>query len=306
MKDLDRYGNVLIFVSFLTVFFVVIFFFSVAVLEPKQSDKKVAVVPAPPKVVLVNPFENLSLEAQAAYVFDKRTGKVLFAKNEEAQLPLASLTKVMTALVASEVPGDTVVSEGGERWSLKNLLEYTLVVSSNSGASAIAGAGGALFLNQRKDTESEDTDFFIKKMNEEARTLHLSQTFYLNPSGLDVDENLSGAYGSAKDMALLFNHVLKEKPALMEATTYGSLRFDSLDGTSHLAKNTNLDAHTIPGLLASKTGYTDLAGGNLVIAFDAGLAHPVIVAVLGSSQEGRFTDVEKLVAASLKKIGQGE
>ena len=65
-------------------------------------------------------------------------------------------------------------------------------------------------------------------------------------------------------------------------------------------------AHSVPGLLASKTGYTDLANGNLVIAFNVGPMHPVIVAVLGSSQEGRFTDVEKLVNASIAKIADGQ
>ena len=54
--------------------------------------------------------------------------------------------------------------------------------------------------------------------------------------------------------------------------------------------------------IASKTGFTDLAGGNLVIAFDAGLSHPIIISVLGSTQEGRFRDVEKLVTASLMSL----
>ena len=52
-------------------------------------------------------------------------------------------------------------------------------------------------------------------------------------------------------------------------------------------------------LIASKTGYTDLAGGNLVIAFDAGFNHPIIVSVLGSTIDGRFTDAEALVWAAL-------
>ena len=54
----------------------------------------------------------------------------------------------------------------------------------------------------------------------------------------------------------------------------------------------------IAGVLASKTGYTTLAGGNLVVAFDAGLNHPVIVAVLGSSYNGRFSDVTTLIEAA--------
>jgi D-alanyl-D-alanine carboxypeptidase len=58
----------------------------------------------------------------------------------------------------------------------------------------------------------------------------------------------------------------------------------------------------IPSLIASKTGFTDLAGGNLAVIFDAGFEYPIIVVVLGSSQTGRFTDVEKLVNLSLRKI----
>jgi D-alanyl-D-alanine carboxypeptidase len=308
MSDLKKPTGFLIFVSCLTVFFVAVFFFSIQVLKPKPlpAEQKVAQTPQP-SPVFRNPFEHLILEGEAVYVFDARTGKTLFSKNEEASLPLASLTKVMTALVASGVSENTsVASLDGEKWNLKELLDYTLVVSSNNGASAIAGAGGALLSQKTSEPEMGDEEIFIQKMNEEARALHLAQTFYLNPSGLDVTDTLSGAYGSAKDMALLFAHILKEKPALMEATAYDSLRFRSLDGTSYAAENTNIVARTIPGLLASKTGYTNLAGGNLVIAFDAGPAHPIIVSVLGSTQEGRFTDVEKLVKASVEKIGQGE
>lgn len=311
MKQFDSKQSiaVLVFVSILTVFFVAVFFSSVYILQSGRTAGKVAEVPSPlaTKVRPPNPFMDVTLKAQAAYVLDVRTGKVLFAQNEESQLPLASLTKVMTAVVASGMPEDmVVVFTSGQKWGLKELLDYTLMVSSNGGASAIAGAGGALFSEKSDETGMGNTDTFIKKMNDEARVLHLAQTFYVNPNGLDVDDTLSGAYGSAKDMALLFAHVLKDKPALMEATTYGSLRFNSLDGASHSAENTNIIARTIPGLLASKTGYTDLAGGNLVIAFDAGPAHPVIVAILGSSQEGRFIDVQKLVDAAIIKIGQGE
>jgi D-alanyl-D-alanine carboxypeptidase len=57
--------------------------------------------------------------------------------------------------------------------------------------------------------------------------------------------------------------------------------------------------NTIPGLLLSKTGYTDLAGGNLALVFDSGIGHPIAVVVLGSSQKARFTDGTTLVAATL-------
>jgi D-alanyl-D-alanine carboxypeptidase len=254
MHNLKTYTNILLFVSFLTVFFVTIFFSSVYALKMGRKTEKTT--DAAPKIIPPDPFQEIIVEAAAAYVLDARTGKVLFVKNEEAQLPLASLTKVMTAHVASkEMPEDTVVAyHNGQKWSLKELLDYTLMVSSNDGASAIAGAGGAFLSPKHDETGTGDTDAFIKKMNEEASALHLSQTFYLNPNGLDINEVLSGAYGSAKDMAFLFAHILENKPELMEATVYGSLHFNSLDGVSHSADNTNVAARAIPGLLASKTG----------------------------------------------------
>ncbi|MBI2120150.1 MAG: D-alanyl-D-alanine carboxypeptidase [Parcubacteria group bacterium] len=310
MSDFKKPTIILVFVSFLTVFFAVVFFSSVFMLEAPKPAQEIAAVSAAKitdKKIIPDPFKDISIEAKAAYVFDVRTDKVLFALNEEAQLPLASLTKVMTALVASQIPEDTVISlASGEEWSLKELLEYTLVVSSNEGASAIAGSGGAVFGTNHRTTGTDGTDVFVKKMNDEARALHLAETFFLNPSGLDVDGTLSGAYGSAKDMALLFSHIAKQKPTLLEATAYDSLHFSSLSGNSHAAQNTNIIARAIPGLFASKTGYTDLAGGNLAIAFDVGPLRPVVIALLGSSQDGRFTDMGKLVEASIQKIGQGE
>ena len=72
----------------------------------------------------------------------------------------------------------------------------------------------------------------------------------------------------------------------------------------HVAVNTDLDIGKIPGLLASKTGFTALAGGNLVVAFDASIGRPIIVVVLGSTEDGRFTDVAQLTSSSLAYINQ--
>ncbi|MFC1775660.1 hypothetical protein ACFLY0_02315, partial [Patescibacteria group bacterium] len=101
-----------------------------------------------------NPFENISIEAKAAYVLDLNSGEVLYTKNENQQFPLASVTKVMTALIATElapnsglkirIAHDTLEPEGdsgflvGELWRLKDMLDFTLVSSSNDGARAAA------------------------------------------------------------------------------------------------------------------------------------------------------------------------
>jgi D-alanyl-D-alanine carboxypeptidase len=77
----------------------------------------------------------------------------------------------------------------------------------------------------------------------------------------------------------------------------------SSDGVVHTFANTDLDVTHIPDPLLSKTGYTDLAGGNLVVVYDAGINHPIAVVVLGSTENGRFTDVQQLVNATLAHFG---
>jgi len=223
----------------------------------------------------------------------------------------------MTALISSElVPEGTIITirksdidvEGdsglmvGEKWTLKNALDFTLMASSNDGAHALASVIGYVKVKKRGETVQ---DMFIDAMNKKAKELNLSQTYYLSNSGLDLNKVIGGAFGSARDMALLMSYILKNSPSILEATKYSTLKIKSKEYT-HLVKNTNQDAVTIPGILGSKTGFTDLAGGNLVVAFDIGIGHPIVVSVLGSSREGRFEDVKKLINASIKQIASNE
>ncbi|MBI4692206.1 MAG: D-alanyl-D-alanine carboxypeptidase [Candidatus Terrybacteria bacterium] len=215
--------------------------------------------------VVSNPFENLNLEAKAVYVFDLARNEPIFELNSRAQLPLASLTKIMTVLVAKEI------SFQGE--SLDNIIDSALAQSSNEAASALA---------------SMDNNF-INLMNKKAKELNLRQTYFLNETGLDISRQISGGYGSAQDVAKLIKYAIKNNPELFEATTNGE-------------SNSNIYASSTTLLIASKTGFTDLAGGNLAVIFDAGFEHPIAVVVLGSTKEGRFTDVEKLIKATFKNL----
>jgi len=285
-------------------YIIIILFFTLFFTGPHfwQSLNKTEVVNNP---VATNHFENLSIEAQAFFVWDVNEEKVIYNFHEEAQLPLASLAKIMTtATILDEASVEKLVTinlndikqEGdsglliGETWSLKNILELILVSSSNDGASAVASV-----MNSKNG--------FIKSMNNKADDLGLKQTYFLNESGLDLNKNISGAYGSAKDVALVFSYVLQEYPHILEATKYKTISINSLDLT-HEIKNTNKEIETFPGIIASKTGFTDIAGGNLVIAFDAGLNKPIIISLLGSSIDGRFDDMEKLVWATIKDLNK--
>lgn len=252
-------------------------FFGISLYFYDLELKKLAVFPEQnyqseigQKQNIKNPFEDLDLEAKAVYVFDIKNNKPVFAKNEVIQLPLASLTKIMTVVVAKEImPED-------EFKKTSDILDKALVGSSNEAASLLSlRASGFL-----------DNGSFIDNMNKKAKELNLGQTYFLNETGLDISQDLSGAYGSASDVAMLMAYAVKNNEELFESTRYGQAG-DNI--------NTNISAASTSQLIASKTGFTDLAGGNLAIIFDAGFYHPVIIVVLGSSKDGRFSDMQKLV-----------
>ncbi len=251
-------------------------------------------------------FSDVSLRAKSAIVWDVSEQRVLFNKNADDQLPLASITKLMTALVAYELLGgdETVAitqsslkTEGdsgfvdGEEFTVQNLSDLTLISSSNDGASALSATAGSVIL------ETANPEYaFVHAMNLKAEELGLTKTYFKNSTGLDLSESEAGAYGSARDIALLMEYIIKESTDPVALTNLDITTIRNERGQYHTAKNTNEVVNDIDGLIASKTGYTDLSGGNLVVAVNIGLNHPVIVAVLGSSQEGRFSDTLALIA----------
>ncbi len=282
----------------------------------KMSDAK------PMTTINKGPYDSLSLNAKSVYVWDINEHKKLYGKNEEKQLPLASVTKMMMALVAVELlPADTKItidsidleSEGdsglfpGEKWALADLLKFTLVASSNDGASAIASVAGATLLREASSSDPFlNKQLFIEKMNEKAEAIGLTNTHFSNESGLDLDSVTSGAYGSTRDMAMLFQYIFKKHSELFTSTTYKKIDLTSLSKVTHHVANTNEGVSQVTGLIGSKTGYTDLAGGNLVVVVDIGVDHPVIIAVLGSTREGRFTDVAQLINATVSEITKAD
>jgi serine-type D-Ala-D-Ala carboxypeptidase (penicillin-binding protein 5/6) len=280
---------------------VVFMFFLIYSVVNKPPAKIVSLIASP---VASKAFDNVNLIGKSAYVFDVANHKVIYKKNEFVQLPLASITKLMTALTALELlPKDshiTIKKEFLQEEGDTGLLDFSLLVSSNDGARSVASVIGAF------DLKTTDYDLgrkdFIAQMNTEAERIGLKETYFINESGLD-EGNISGGYGSAIDVAKLMQYILTNKPEIVEDTKYPSVDIKSLSKI-HTAKNTNTDIGAIPGLLASKTGYTELAGGNLVVAFDASIGKPIIIVVLGSTESGRFQDVSSLVKASLAYVSE--
>ncbi len=178
---------------------------------------------------------------------------------------------------------------GPSRWLMKDILDFSLVTSSNGASSAVA--------ESLKSLHGRD---FVIEMNKTAERIGLTDSYFINPTGLDVGGSFGGSYGTAFDIAKMFAYSLKNHPELLEATRHRDIRRSTVSGAWYNGQNTNQSVVDIPGILASKTGFTDVAGGNLAIAFDAGLNQPYIAVVLGGSRETRFTDIKKLAEATVR------
>ncbi len=247
-------------------------------------------------------FDNISVEAKSYVVYDVLSKQIIVGKNEYVSYPLASITKIMTALTAVDVATlgtKIVVSKGSldggydlglkekQSWTLKELLKYTLVFSSNDGAQLISDK----LLGRTK---------FVERMNSYSTELGFNMKF-TQPAGLDLNGQLGGV-GSAYDVARMMALARASLPDVLDATTKTRLRANSSTGLVIGIPNTNQHVDDFVGVEASKTGYTDSAGGNLVLSLDATLGHPVIIVVLGSTREARFSDAYTLYLALLKSI----
>lgn len=266
----------------------------VAQTQPATAIEAVAQLPSSLR-------DSPKITANAAYAYDVTTHSVVFSHNESAQLPLASLTKIALILLAHEylspqgvvpITERSLVPEGdwglivGDTWNTQDLIDYTLMVSSNDGAAAIAEA-----------IENATGSDIVTLLNGLASARGLKQTYFLNETGLDVNELFSGSYGSAHDVSILLAYAYEHAPQTFEATRRSIATFTSSSGHIYTANNTNKAIGDLPGLVIGKTGFTDLAGGNLGIVAEQEPGHPIVIVVLGSSITERFTDVASILAA---------
>ena len=241
-----------------------------------------------------------ALSARSAVVYDVVGEQMLFTKNADVVLPLASLTKLIATLTvlintSEDMPvtifPTSLTPEGdwgfwqGESWPVSALVRFALAASSNDAAAALAKSLGA---------------DYVARINSEAQRLGLSKTSITNPTGLDESETTAGGYGSARDMAMLAATFMRQYPTYFEATSAPYVTI-SHGARVLIATSTAGPLLDIPGLIGAKTGYTDLAGGNLVAAFDIELGRPIVIAVLGSTRDGRFADVKTLIEATRRK-----
>jgi len=196
--------------------------------------------------------------AGAAALLDTRSGTLLYASNADAQLGIASTTKVMTALVALErtaltdlveipaactrIEGSSIYLRPGEQLSVETLLYGLLLESGNDAAEALAWY------------VSGSSEAFAEEMNRKASELGLANTHFTNPSGLDDAEH----YSTATDLARLFAAAM-ENPDFARITAARS--FTSGERTFY---NHNRLLRECAGVIGGKTGYTRHTGRTLV------------------------------------------
>jgi D-alanyl-D-alanine carboxypeptidase len=257
-------------------------------------DKPVKIYKYPKKV---NANTTVDILADSAELLDPQTKYSMFQKNPDKSVPIASVTKVMTAVVAlenyklsdvveiskedTEVIGSKVFLKTGEKMTVENLLYCLLIPSGNDAAISLA-------------TYKQPKDQFVELMNKKAEELGLKNTRFKDPAGLN-DEGRS----SAKDIALLFSYALGNQDFVKVIST-PEKTVTSVDGSeSHELKNSNrLTTGEIPmdGIIGGKTGFTPDAGHTLVSAAERN-GHRVVGVVLNT-----YSGTPAASAIEMKKL----
>lgn len=219
----------------------------------------------------------LKLYAQGAVLMDATSGRVLYSKNGEEQLPMASTTKIMTLILtleranledivtvssyAASMPDVQLNIREGEKYRLKDLLYSLMLESHNDSAVAIAEhVGGSV-------------EEFAVLMNQKAEEIGCQNTWFITPNGLDATADYTNAQGekesrihatTAEDLARIMSYCITESPCkeqFLEITRTSSYSFTDLEGKrSFGCTNHNAFLSMMDGALSGKTGFTGKAG----------------------------------------------
>lgn len=233
------------------------------------------------------------IQAKAGLIMDYDTGLLLYERNIHEALPMASLTKIMTAVIILEdhdlsevvtVESDFAGLEGvriwlrqGEKLTVGDLLKALLIRSAGDAAIALA------------EYHSGSVEDFVKAMNQRVKELNLVNTHFVNPIGLDDD----GHYSSAYDLALLSKYAL-HFPAFRAIVRLDEAAISSVDDRFHHAfESTNYLLNSYLDIQGVKTGTTDAAGASLINLARNDQGHEVIAVLLNSPS--RFQENKSMI-----------
>lgn len=234
------------------------------------------------------------IRAKAFAIFDTRSEKFLVQKNLKARLPIASVTKLLTAIVIAEQvnPSSEIFitkeainadNEGGEDFYLnevfaaKELFKAMLVKSSNDAAAAFK-----IFMNEKGIN-------LVDEMNKKAKDVGMSNSVFYDPAGLD-----DRGYSTVEDLVKLIDYSVRY-PEIQNALLSKHVRIKSADGRfSHDIENTNKLLGVVSDIVAGKTGFTDGAMGTMVLKVNLPqYGSSLIAVVLGS--DDRLGDTKRLI-----------
>ncbi len=248
-------------------------------------------------LVKENTEVELKLSCRSAILMEQTTGQVLYSLNPDEQLPIASVTKIMTLLLTMEalksgrisldepVPiseyaasmgGSQVFLEPGEEITLHEILKAVFVSSANDGAVALA------------ELVYGSVDAFVLAMNEKAKELGMKNSFFCNPTGLDDGE---GGYSSARDVALMSNALL----AYEEIYPYTTIWIDSIRNGAFGLSNTNKLIRFYSGATGLKTGSTAKAKYCLSASAERNGLKLCAVVLAGETSADRFSAAKTLL-----------
>ena len=215
-------------------------------------------------IPIVKAEDTLNLNSESAILIDQNSGKILYEKNKDEQLPMASMTKIMSMLLimenisngnikytdtviisknASSMGGSQVFLQEGEEYKVEDLLKCIAVSSANDAVVAMAEKIGG------------SVDAFVELMNQKVNELGLKNTHFSNPHGLDNENHYSSAY----DMAMLGKELLKY-PDILKFTSIYEDYLTKPDGSQIWLVNTNRLVRFYEGVDGLKTGFTTDAG----------------------------------------------
>jgi len=248
---------------------------------------------------IVKAEDSLNLDSESAILIDEASGKVLYEKNPDAKLPMASMTKIMSMLLimekiesgalkyddnviisknASGMGGSQVFLQEGEEYKVESLLKCIAVSSANDAVVAMA------------EKISGSVESFVSLMNEKAKELGLANTKFANPHGLDAENH----YSSARDMSKLARELLKHKDILKFTSIYEDY-LTKPDGSQVWLVNTNRLVRFYDGVDGLKTGYTTEAGYCLTATAKKNDLRLISVVMKSSSGDARSKDTATLL-----------
>ena len=243
--------------------------------------------------------QDFEIEAESAILIDAETGQVLFEQNPDEKLPPASLTKIMTLIVAMEeiesgdlslddqvtisrlaesMGGSQIFLAKGNKVKVRDLLKAVTIASANDACVALGEAVAGSY------------NRFVNLMNEKADELGLENTYFSNSTGLPTE---SDHYTTARDVAIMSREIVKYPIILKDASIW--LDYIELPDRDAMLTNTNHLVNTYPGLDGIKTGHTNAAGFSLAATAKRGDMRLISVVMKARSVKAREDQTARLL-----------